>query len=466
MNSKKYLFLFLGLAILQAPLTVYLPLGIFDYSDIPFLGSVIYFLFISAPLLIFLKFFLSSSKSWALNSLKWFVAILIYTTYLFFWAWLYARKLGDLGIGTMALLIFPILWIAVSLSSLIETIVITIINKKRSSQKIIKPISKKKKIIYGILLFFIMPLLIASIIVFAASKLILPPKDPYAKALRSMAEIEMVCFPDGHRKHNAKCNNSSAIISDIFLYPLPEVKQINYNLPQHHFYFYTSDSYDVKPTSLNADLLLVPGSLVSASIENNVMLLKKIADKAKTITKPIPIQIFGKIKISENCAEFCQYSYYILLDNIFFNDPVVVNPDLDLAEETLIKYFDYLNKGNYEEAVKYHGSGYDYMSSCQGIDVDASKKSDILKCGCEYLQCEKIKFINHKKIISPEEFEFTVEFRYSDGPLEGQPVVSYKYCCGQEPPVGEFNIPKTEFEYRVKKIGNKFFITTPILYIP
>ncbi|MDP2918455.1 MAG: hypothetical protein Q8N68_03070 [bacterium] len=468
-KNKKFLILliFLALTIVLAPVTVYLPLNRFTRSI--GVGVAVYFLSISAPFMACLGVFISNSKRWSINLSKWFVTSLIYMGYLFFWNWRYADKSGDLGEAAGALLVFPIAWAIMWLFSLAETVAMTIIIKKRSSQKFIEPIPKKKRIIYGILLFLIIPLLVSimasSATIFIINKFFSPPEDPYGKALRSTTEIEKVCFPDGHKKYNAKCKHFVAILSDLFLYPLTEREQINYSLPQHHFYFYTSDSYDTKPTSLNGDLLLVPGSFISTSAEDPV-LVKKIEDKARAITKPIPIQIFGEIKISQICAGSCQYSYYILLDNIFFNDPIVVNPDLDLAEETLIKYFNYLSEGNYEEAAKYHGSGYDYMSSCQSIDTTTSKNSDILKCGCGYLQCEEIKFIDHKKIVSPEEFEFTVKFLYNDGPLEGQPVTSYKYCCGQEPPAGELNIPKTEFEYRVKKTDNGFFVTTPILYIP
>ncbi|MDP2918011.1 MAG: hypothetical protein Q8N68_00760 [bacterium] len=56
------------------------------------------------------------------------------------------------------------------------------------------------------------------------------------------------------------------------------------------------------------------------------MLLKKIEDKAKAITEPVSIGISGKIKISENCAGSCRYSFYILLENIVFSGVVLPEP--------------------------------------------------------------------------------------------------------------------------------------------
>jgi len=296
---------------------------------------------------------------------------------------------------------------------------------------------------------------------------LIPPVNIDAKFFVSIEEAETMCIFDGGESYNTQCENMDAILNGLFLYPLTEKEQINHNISQHFFYFYALDNYqNARTTTIDADLLFAHKNFVGALVENNVILSKKIEDKARAITKPIPIGLSGKIKISENCAESCRYSYYILLNEIFFSNQTAVNSDLNLARETLIKYFDSLNKGDYEEATKYHGSGYDYMSSCKNDNTNLSKNADILECGCRYLICEKVKNIVSEKIISPEEFEFTVQFIYDDGLLKGETAKSYPYCCGEEPPAGELNIPKIEFEYRVRKIGNELFVTTPILYIP
>jgi len=134
--------------------------------------------------------------------------------------------------------------------------------------------------------------------------------------------------------------------------------------------------------------------------------------------------------------------------------------DLGLAQEVLIKYFSLLNEGKYSEAVKYHGSGYDYIQpSCPKIDL--SNYAGLLECGCHFLVCENINIVK-KEQLSTNEFVLTVQFVNKDGSL----VKSYPYCCGEEPPKGEANIPKTEFEYRVEKVSADFFVITPLLYVP
>jgi len=79
----------------------------------------------------------------------------------------------------------------------------------------------------------------------------------------------------------------------------------------------------------------------------------------------------------------------------------------------------------------------------------------------QFLVCENINIAKIEQV-SPNEFVFTVQFVNKDGSL----VKSYPYCCGEEPPKGEANIPKTEFEYRVEKVSADFFVITPLLYVP
>ena len=81
---------------------------------------------------------------------------------------------------------------------------------------------------------------------------------------------------------------------------------------------------------------------------------------------------------------------------------------LDLAQEVLIKYFSLLNEGKYSEAVKYHGSGYDYIQpSCPKIDL--SNYAGLLECGCHFLVCENINIVK-KEQVSINEFVLTVQF--------------------------------------------------------
>lgn len=140
--------------------------------------------------------------------------------------------------------------------------------------------------------------------------------------------------------------------------------------------------------------------------------------------------------------------------------------DLGLARSVLIEYFSLLNEGKYTEAVKYHGSGYDYMNTAIGYEtkLDSSNPAhypELLKRGCGFLVCENVNVIKEEKI-SADEFMFTVQFVNEDGSL----VKSYPYCCGEEPPPGVANTPKTEFEYKVKKAGDEFLVITRLFYVP
>ena len=145
-------------------------------------------------------------------------------------------------------------------------------------------------------------------------------------------------------------------------------------------------------------------------------------------------------------------------------EKVIKIDDIDLAREVLIEYFSLLNEEKYTEAVKYHGSGYDYMQYSR-LKIDPSDYVGLLEYGCGFLVCENVNIIKEEKI-SADEFMFTVQFTYDDGVLKGETVKSYPYCCGEQPPDGVANIPETEFEYNIKKVGTNFFVITSLLYIP
>ena len=177
--------------------------------------------------------------------------------------------------------------------------------------------------------------------------------------------------------------------------------------------------------------------------------------KAKYNSKKVVIE--GRVEWSGK-----DYLPSIVVKNIELREarPEPQETLIDLAQEVLIRYFSLLSEGKYTEAVKYHGSGYDDIAySCPKIDL--SDYAGLLECGCHFLVCEKINIVK-KEQVSINEFVFTIQFVYEDGSL----VKSYPYCCGQEPPEGVANIPKTEFEYRVKKIGADFFVITRLFYVP
>ncbi|MBU4284815.1 hypothetical protein KKF60_02370 [Patescibacteria group bacterium] len=133
--------------------------------------------------------------------------------------------------------------------------------------------------------------------------------------------------------------------------------------------------------------------------------------------------------------------------------------ELSLAHESLVQYFSLLNKGQYAEAVKYHGSGYNYLQSWNPT-INPNDYVNLLKNGCEIngLRCLKIKSVLNQQKISSTEFKFTVQFSNNDGTL-----FKRGPCCGAT----EETMPtKTEFEYMVKKIDNNFLVKDQPIYTP
>ncbi len=141
--------------------------------------------------------------------------------------------------------------------------------------------------------------------------------------------------------------------------------------------------------------------------------------------------------------------------------------DFDLARSALVEYFSLLNEGRYSEAVKYHGSEYDYMNTSIGYESkldssDSNNHAELLRRGCQFLICLKIKKIVDEKEISRTHFKFTVQFAEHDGMLFERS----HYCCGEEPPEEGALSPQVEFDYTVEKKGDAFFVITPIVYVP
>jgi hypothetical protein len=148
-----------------------------------------------------------------------------------------------------------------------------------------------------------------------------------------------------------------------------------------------------------------------------------------------------------------------ILSTFKFIEKDETDTDLSLAHEALIQYFSLLNKGQYAEAVKYHGSGYDYLRDWNPT-IDPNDYINLLKNGCEIngLQCLKIKSVLNQQKISSTEFKFTVQFSNNNGTL-----FKRGPCCGAT----EETMPtKTEFEYTVKKIDNEFLVKDQPLYVP
>lgn len=135
--------------------------------------------------------------------------------------------------------------------------------------------------------------------------------------------------------------------------------------------------------------------------------------------------------------------------------------NMNYAEEALIKYFSLLNEEKFNEAAQYYGGDYETLRGFNP-SVDPDDHSELFLKACRYsgLNCLKVKNIVNKKEISPTEFEFSIQFLGRNGDVfESGP------CCGEVE--NEENFPmRTDFTFRVKKIGDKFVVMSLPVYTP
>lgn len=132
---------------------------------------------------------------------------------------------------------------------------------------------------------------------------------------------------------------------------------------------------------------------------------------------------------------------------------------VQLARKALVNYFNLLNNKQYSEAIKYHGSGYDYLRSWNP-SLAKDDYAGLLKSGCEIngLRCLKIKNVLEEQQNSSVEFKFTVQFANDDGTL-----FKRGPCCGAT----EKQMPtQTDFEYIVKLIDGHYVVATQPIYAP
>ncbi|MCG2695828.1 MAG: GPI anchored serine-threonine rich family protein [Candidatus Portnoybacteria bacterium] len=114
--------------------------------------------------------------------------------------------------------------------------------------------------------------------------------------------------------------------------------------------------------------------------------------------------------------------------------------DVDLAKQTLVHFFNLLNKDDYNGAEKLYN----------GLKENGRIIVYVLGLTVR-------KFIKEESDF-PNQIDFIIQFSDKDGSL-------YKFgpCCGAT----EETMPtRTEFTYRVEKMGAKFFVITPPLYRP
>ena len=132
--------------------------------------------------------------------------------------------------------------------------------------------------------------------------------------------------------------------------------------------------------------------------------------------------------------------------------------DLDRARESLALYFTYLNAGRYGEAVAYYGGDYEVLQGWNPY-IAPNDHAALFESACRGLiSCYKLRRIASEGAVSATEWRFMVEFSNPDGTL-----FKLGPCCGST----EEEMPtRTQFEYTVKKVNNRFLVMGIPVYVP
>ena len=92
--------------------------------------------------------------------------------------------------------------------------------------------------------------------------------------------------------------------------------------------------------------------------------------------------------------------------------------DSEGAKQNLIAFFDFLNRGQYDEAAELYGGGYEILVEFNPA-LDPENCPALLKNGCEIngLQCLTVLTAEFKEKNSKGEYIFLVQFKDADGNL-------------------------------------------------
>jgi hypothetical protein len=133
--------------------------------------------------------------------------------------------------------------------------------------------------------------------------------------------------------------------------------------------------------------------------------------------------------------------------------------DPDSARQALMAYFSLLHGQRYSEAINYYGGTYDTLRDWNPT-VAQDDYAALFKNGCTMngLKCLRIKTIVCEEEVSPTEFRFTVEFTNDDGSL-----FVLGPCCGA---TETEMLPRTQFVYKVKRGGDRFWVQDLPVYVP
>lgn len=132
----------------------------------------------------------------------------------------------------------------------------------------------------------------------------------------------------------------------------------------------------------------------------------------------------------------------------------------EMAKNTLISFFDYLSKNEFEKALTLLNldEGEWEGLSIFSLPEERSNKAKVLETYCQAVgTCLRAEVLDVKKEMS-DEYSLVVQFLNKDGSI-----YVFGPCCGAT----EETMPsKKEFDYKVKKIDDIFKVETAPLYRP
>lgn len=154
------------------------------------------------------------------------------------------------------------------------------------------------------------------------------------------------------------------------------------------------------------------------------------------------------------------FKRYFLLLVLILSACAPAEDATDQARQTLVAYFDALNRADYEATIELYGGSYDGMiDSNPNLDPDDHPALWENACTINGNQCDLLMRAMKFKERTGDVYSFIVEFNNPDGTL-----FILGPCCGGS--ATDFP-PVSEFEYRVMKLSNgKFVVLDMPVYVP
>jgi hypothetical protein len=132
-------------------------------------------------------------------------------------------------------------------------------------------------------------------------------------------------------------------------------------------------------------------------------------------------------------------------------------PDVESAQQALVRFFSHLHEGKYELASALYGGEYDVMRD-HNPDIDPDDLAALFRKACTVngAQCLEVKNATFLAQPSPAEYQFTVLFSKDDGSIFVRGP-----CCGDDNPN---HVAQTEFIYTVQSecTGKYHVIELPV----